>query len=206
MCPRVVDKPARQRELALLALALFARKGFDATSIREIAQAAGIAKGTIYEYFTSKEQIVVVAMETFMQSFEAQLQLLLDPALDPVEALQAIVRESIAAYRADPTLAVLISTGMQVLQRSQFQEQKDAVARLRKLIERWQAMLAEVLVRGSDLGVFLPDVGRDASAIALDLMAYMDGLGMYAIILGESLNIEAQAEAYMNRLIKALIP
>ena len=41
-----------------VAIDLFARKGFDAVSLREIAEAAGIKKATLYYYFTSKDEIL----------------------------------------------------------------------------------------------------------------------------------------------------
>ncbi len=204
MAPRVVDKAARQQEVALIALELFAKKGFDATSIREIAQAAGIAKGTVYEYFTSKEQIVLVAMETFMMGFEAHLAPLLDPSRDPVETLQELVRASMGAYMADPTLSVLIAAGMQVLQRSELDGNAEAVERLRVLIARWQSSFGDVLRRGAASGAFLPEVGEQADAIALDLMIYMDGLGMYSLILGDRLDVMAQSQAWMDRLMVSL--
>ncbi len=55
------DLPAREdkRECILsAALELFAEKGFHGTAVPEIAQKAGVAAGTIYRYFTSKEAIV----------------------------------------------------------------------------------------------------------------------------------------------------
>lgn len=206
MAPRVVDKAARQRDLALIALDLFASKGFDATSIREIAQAAGIAKGTVYEYFTSKEQIIVVAMETFMEGFEAHLAPLLTPERDPVEALTELMKASMAAYMADPRLSVLVATGMQVLQRSEFAQNQDAVERIRALIVCWQQSFAGVVRRACETGAFKPELADQSEQIALDLMIYLDGLGMYSLILGDKLDVQAQAEAHLQRLLEALTP
>src|SRR5512135_1666347 len=59
--PMTTDLPAREdkRECILsAALELFADKGFHGTAVPEIAQKAGVAAGTIYRYFTSKEAIV----------------------------------------------------------------------------------------------------------------------------------------------------
>ncbi len=205
MAPKVVDKEARQREVALIALELFGRKGFDATSIREIAHAAGIAKGTVYEYFSSKEQIVIVAMEMFLGGFEVHLAPLLDPGRDPVEALQQLVHASMVAYVEDPTLALLIAAGMQVLQRGDLQENQEAVAGLRRLMARWQTSFAEVIERGVAQGRFKSEFAGQGRQIALDLMIYMDGLGLYAVILGEELDVMAQCQAYMGRWMPTLL-
>jgi AcrR family transcriptional regulator len=48
----------RRDEISSAALRLFARQGFERTTTREIAAEAGIAEGTIYKYFTSKQDIL----------------------------------------------------------------------------------------------------------------------------------------------------
>ncbi|HEX2949668.1 MAG TPA: TetR/AcrR family transcriptional regulator [Armatimonadota bacterium] len=48
----------RRAEIVRAAVALFARQGFERTTTKEIAAAAGIAEGTIYKYFTSKQDIL----------------------------------------------------------------------------------------------------------------------------------------------------
>lgn len=50
-------KHARPRELLTAALALFIEKGFDATRTEEIAERAGVSKGTLYLYFDGKETL-----------------------------------------------------------------------------------------------------------------------------------------------------
>lgn len=49
--------PAREGEILDAARQIFARKGFDETRIQDVADASGIAKGTVYLYFRSKEEL-----------------------------------------------------------------------------------------------------------------------------------------------------
>src|SRR6266446_3082152 len=49
---------ARRTELLAVALQVFALRGFDATTVDDIAREAGISKGTVYLYFPSKEAIL----------------------------------------------------------------------------------------------------------------------------------------------------
>jgi AcrR family transcriptional regulator len=51
------------------AIDLFAQKGFDAVSMREIAEAAGIRKATLYYYFTTKDEILEKILEYVMESW-----------------------------------------------------------------------------------------------------------------------------------------
>ena len=55
--PRKRRKEARPSELTAAALALFVEKGFAATRLEDVAQHAGVSKGTLYLYFDSKEAL-----------------------------------------------------------------------------------------------------------------------------------------------------
>ncbi|UTH76663.1 TetR/AcrR family transcriptional regulator [Chromobacterium sp. IIBBL 290-4] len=75
-------KEARPSEILDAALTLFVEKGFRATKIEDIAQAAGVTKGTPYLYFQNKEEIFkAVARETIVsrvQAMSAHLEQLKD--------------------------------------------------------------------------------------------------------------------------------
>jgi AcrR family transcriptional regulator len=64
--PRVV-KPAdeRRREILSAATGLFRHRGFDVVTVQSIAAKAGVAAGTVYLYFPSKEAILVALQEDF---------------------------------------------------------------------------------------------------------------------------------------------
>lgn len=57
--PKIVDKAGKKREIALAALEVFAEYGLQNTSVDQVAKAAGIGKGTVYLYFSNKEEIVL---------------------------------------------------------------------------------------------------------------------------------------------------
>jgi AcrR family transcriptional regulator len=57
MAPKIVDREERRRELIEVAAKLFAEKGFRNSRIADIAAAAGVAKGLVYDYFRSKEEL-----------------------------------------------------------------------------------------------------------------------------------------------------
>lgn len=72
--PKIVDKGAKKREIALAAFDLFAEKGIQHTTVAEAAKAAGVAKGTIYLYFANKEEIVLEIWEEFHEGHEHWLE------------------------------------------------------------------------------------------------------------------------------------
>lgn len=57
------EKDERKKRILLSATKLFARKGFDQTTIEEIARVARVAKGCIYNYFQTKEDIIVYFLD-----------------------------------------------------------------------------------------------------------------------------------------------
>ncbi|HEV2559237.1 MAG TPA: TetR/AcrR family transcriptional regulator [Microvirga sp.] len=62
--PRQRRKEARPGELVRAGLAEFAAKGFAGTRLEDVARRAGVAKGTIYRYFTDKEALFLAAVRT----------------------------------------------------------------------------------------------------------------------------------------------
>jgi AcrR family transcriptional regulator len=65
--PRKAD-PNRRNAILDAAADVFARKGYAAARIIEVARAAGVGKGTIYEYFPSKEALFFAVFEAMMQT------------------------------------------------------------------------------------------------------------------------------------------
>lgn len=65
--------PAKRENIITAAIATFAQKGYAGTRIVEVAQTAGIGKGTIYEYFRSKEELFFAAFEHLISESEKQI-------------------------------------------------------------------------------------------------------------------------------------
>jgi len=69
--PQQPRSVAKRHKLLDAAQGLFAEKGYDATSIEEIATRAGAAAGTFYLYFRSKRQLLVVLMHELLQRLDS---------------------------------------------------------------------------------------------------------------------------------------
>lgn len=76
--PKVVDHDQYRRELLQQCFDLFADQGYAALTMRQIAQALGVSTGTLYHYFSSKEdlfeQLVADMVEQDIYSFAAELE------------------------------------------------------------------------------------------------------------------------------------
>ena len=74
--------------IARVAARLFAEKGYDATSVREIVEAAGVTKPTLYYHFGSKRELAEALLTQPMTEFIASLRALAGEGLAPLELLR----------------------------------------------------------------------------------------------------------------------
>jgi AcrR family transcriptional regulator len=88
---------SRRDELLKIAADLFATKGFRNTTVRDIADAAGILSGSLYHHFTSKEQMVDEILRTFQDELFGQYDEILASDADPRTKLEQAIRVSFDA-------------------------------------------------------------------------------------------------------------
>jgi AcrR family transcriptional regulator len=110
------DRQFRWREEAILDAAnrLLATKGFETMSMDDLATAVGIAKGSLYKHFDSKEALAAAAMTRLLRAIEAHLRSQ-DPALTPVDRLKDLLSWALRE-RAAGRMPLLPSTSQPVQQ------------------------------------------------------------------------------------------
>jgi TetR/AcrR family transcriptional regulator, cholesterol catabolism regulator len=81
----------RREELLAIAARLFAEKGFRSTTVRDIADAAGILSGSLYHHFDSKESMVDEILSSFQEELFGQYDEILASADDPRTKLERAV-------------------------------------------------------------------------------------------------------------------
>jgi len=84
----IVDKVQKKKDIALSCKALFLAKGIQKITIAEIAKTAGVGKGTIYEYFHNKEEILFALVNILMQEHDTKKQIKLQNALTTKEQIK----------------------------------------------------------------------------------------------------------------------
>ena len=87
----------RRDELLRIAARLFAERGFRNTTVRDIADAAGILSGSLYHHFDSKESMVDEILQTFQQELFASYDDVLASDLPARQKIEAAVRLSFEA-------------------------------------------------------------------------------------------------------------
>ncbi|MCQ0000369.1 TetR family transcriptional regulator [Streptomyces sudanensis] len=119
---------ARRRRILHAGARLAARGGFDAVQMREVAEAAGVALGTLYRYFPSKVHLLVAAMQDRLDGLHTALRKRPPAGEDPAERVAGALMRVFRALRREPLLADAMVRALTFADRSASAE-VDAVSR-----------------------------------------------------------------------------
>jgi AcrR family transcriptional regulator len=145
-------KGARRAELLALAADLFADRGFRATTVRDIADAAGILSGSLYHHFDSKESMVDEILSGFLDELFGRYREIVAAGLGPRATLEAVVVASFECIdRRRAEVAIYQAEAKHLAQFERFAYIDDRGAEFRKL---WVGILED----GVREGVFRADV------------------------------------------------
>ena len=92
------------------AIALFARKGFSATGVREIAEAADVNIAMISYYFGSKGGILEAAIDTFFQRYQRAIQDVFQEDISLEQTIRSLIRMIVCFFRKNADLARIVFT------------------------------------------------------------------------------------------------
>ena len=150
--PAGTEKSARRDDVVRLAGQLFAQKGYRATTVREIADAAGILSGSLYHHFDSKESIGDEILASFLDEILADYRKAVAGGGGARAVLEQIVRTtSRTLARNRPALAMLQNDWNFFSSQPRFGYLRPA---LREVEQTWISQLE----RGIGEGAFRPDL------------------------------------------------
>lgn len=104
--PVAEESNARRQEILLVAADLFARRGYDAVGVRQIADAAGILGGSLYHHFPSKRDLYVEVHSAALANAANRMEAEIATLEDPWERLEAACRVHLAV-QVDPESVTL---------------------------------------------------------------------------------------------------
>jgi TetR/AcrR family transcriptional regulator len=138
--PRAADHDDKRAMLLARSAALFAEKGFDRTSMAEIATALGVSKALFYHYYASKDALLFDIIRTHLDELVAVTEAAATAAHSPRAGLNAIITAILDCYRdADAEHKI------QINHLSQLPEAQQAELRARE--RRLVAVMAEAVAR-----------------------------------------------------------
>ncbi|GAA4364186.1 TetR family transcriptional regulator KstR2 [Actinomadura verrucosospora] len=147
-------RAGRRAELLATAAEVFASQGYSATTVRKVADAAGILGGSLYYHFDSKESMADEILSTFLDDMWAAYDRVLEAGLSARDTLEAIVVESFRSIDRHRPAVVLYQNESKHLATSE---------RFHYLLDsqrRFEEMWLSLLDRGVKEGAFRADLDR----------------------------------------------
>ena len=106
--PLSAEREARRRSILQAAIEIFAQHGFAAARTRDIAARAGVAEGTIYLYFESKDELLLTAFRETVSEFSASVGRLLEDPRPFGARLTDFIARQLEGIQGDPALATVL--------------------------------------------------------------------------------------------------
>lgn len=205
MSSKRVDKSEKINEIAKTALYLFAQKGYSATSVEEIADAAGIGKGTVYDYFPSKEEIFVHAVNDWIMELFNRMVETTRNIDDPEKRLKIfikMVKDVLDVDEPDPKKLFADIDMQTFMPGGAFYKRRHMIKDMRAM---FCSLVADILLDGVSKKKFKPEIARDVNKIAVNLMAYLDGICMHYLIVEEYEEFESQVDFYVKCFLDEIL-
>ncbi len=172
--PKIVDKAAKRQEILEAAIAVFVEKGYHSAKMADIAIAARMGKGTLYEYFPTKESLPKEIFNLFFAGLDDQLVQLQQAGQTPIEIIVTGIRLS---FEGMDEFAVVTPLCFELLGNKTLSESLGLSAYFEGWLAQLNQFFANALVAGQNDGQINPDV--DAKAFARMLVSIIDGMGLH---------------------------
>ena len=189
MSPRTADqneklRAASRARILEAALRLFAEHGYERTSVKMIARAAGVSQGLLYNYFAGKDALLAAIFEGSMDDVQASFAAA-DAEPDPRRRIGGLVRGSVEIVRRNlPFWRLSYALRMQA----------GVMEGLGTRIPEWTAAIVATLER------YLREAGVDDAALeAAVLFATIDGVSQHYALDPERYPLDAVAERIISR-------
>lgn len=124
----------KRKKICDTAINLFVEKGFERTTIRDIADAGKFNSASLYYYFEDKEAILYDILIKIMDDSLAQLRKIQNDHLDPKEKLLAVIRLHTRVYGIDPVQGSLIVYNQKSLNPQHWEELRQKQAAYTRIV------------------------------------------------------------------------
>src|SRR5687767_5799755 len=151
------DRGDKRDALLRAAIDTFSARGYFNSQVADVARAAGLAAGTVYLYFRSKDDLLVSIFERTMREAIAAGRASIAPLHDPVQQLRAIARVHLGRMGRDRSLAVVFQ--VELRQSTKFMERFSST-----LLREYLGIIRGIIVDGQASGAFRAGVNPTLAA------------------------------------------
>jgi TetR/AcrR family transcriptional regulator, fatty acid metabolism regulator protein len=188
------DPPPGPKRDAILRAAtdVFAERGFFNAQVADVARAAGVAAGTVYLYFRSKDDLLISIFERSMRDALAEGRAMVGAETDARERLRRFARLHLGRLGRDRTLAVVFQ--VELRQSTKFMERFSAT-----LLRDYLGLIREAIADGQRAGVLRSDI--KATAAAKMFFGALDEMATNWILSRRRYSLEADADTVVDLFI-----
>ena len=197
MAPKIVDKEEKQRAIALAAVEVFGEKGFERTRMEDVAQVAGVGKGTLYEYFKTKDALMDGAMGALFAGMAGDLMPSFEEGASATEMLVSLVESSVRAIKSIGFSYCFFLEYMIHLKRNNVAE-----SLITEMLTGYRYFLADLIRQGMATGEFRKDL--DPFETAASLAAWVDGAVFHWFTLPDTVSLEAMSKRFLEVTVAGL--
>jgi TetR/AcrR family fatty acid metabolism transcriptional regulator len=195
---RANEKGDKRERILRAAVKVFARKGFYASRVSEIAKTAGVADGTIYLYFKSKDELLTSLFEDRVTRLLAVLRREVDATPSGPDRVRRLIEVQLGLLEGERDLAEVITVNLR--QSSRLLKQY-ATKRFTEYLD----LMAQVVAEGQRSGELRDDVSPRIMARAM--FGALDGIAMtWALGNAEVGGLRRAATQLADVLLRGLAP
>lgn len=168
---RIVKKPEeRRREIVKAARRLFQTKEYDQATMQDVIESVGIAKGTIYHYFKSKQELLEAVIEDIGdESLSAMQQVIDAPDGNALQKIQRLTEKGNISAEQPAILGYLHKRGNEGVH----------VKLLAATLAKQAPLYARLIRQGCDEGLFHTDNPLECAEFILVAVQFLTDVGMY---------------------------
>ncbi len=198
---KVVDKDAKRKHILRSAMRVFAEKGVANTKMTDIAQAAGIGKGTIYEYFSSREELFQSAFEYLLRKIKAMMVSQIDESLGPEDRLLQgfLAYLDVATMRIEDFVEILLDFWAYSIRNKNNGD--NLALDIRTRYQELRDLTIPLLEEGIQSGLFKP---HDTYLIASAIIAAGDGLMLQWMADRKNFNLREAAQTILEVILRGI--
>jgi len=189
-----------RRRIVDSATDLYARKGFHATSMNDLASATGLTKGAFYHHFATKEELFHAVVDSVRSTWQEAVETEIVHHDDALERLAALLVGHARLIRRRPTLCLVISGLSEEMRHTHPELAKVLNGIYLDLI----AFVERVLRSGQSRGEVRQDV--DPHLIAVDFVGLLRGVSCFGVLTDLGLECDDTLAAICPVLIAGLQP
>src|SRR6516225_6252163 len=183
------DRADKRTAILRAAIDVFAARGFFNAQVADVARAAGVAAGTVYLYFRSKDDLLVSIFERSMRESLAEGRALVADLRDPGERLRQFARLHLARLGRDRHLAIVFQ--VELRQSTKFMERFSST-----LLRDYLGLIRGAIADGQRDGLFREDIKPTVAAKML--FGALDEMATNWILSRRRYPLEADADAVVD--------